>query len=290
MTWFANFRTAAFRGSVHDDGVLGQTRPGNLDASSLFELPSSEVSQEQKHILFVCHGFNVPQGKGITSAVRMEEELVKDSDHPLNTATSRFVGVLWPGDWYNVLNYPVEYRDATDCGEKLAAMIDRYFRSALSVSFASHSLGARVILSAATNVAKPVDKIILTAAAADNDVLVKQYPEACAKASQIHVLASKSDRTLKHVYPAGDAVSDVIGDTDSPFGGALGYRGPRPLQMDRMLVSAIPGKPGAPPMPHKYDHCHYFPNADIPRDKKDRKSDTVSRYIAAAFAGHQRWA
>ncbi len=295
MTLFIDFRSEASRGVVMP-AKFGETAAGNLNATEHTPIDAAIVRgrAQSKHVLFVCHGFNVNRAKGITSAVRMEAHLqLKTAPYPIDPGTTLFVGVLWPGDWYNVLNFPTEARDAISTGNYLATAIRNTFDLAASISFASHSLGARVILTAAAGISpRKADQIILTAPAADNNTLVKQHVAARNNANAVHVLSSKRDRTLKYVYPAGDAISDILGDDDSPFNAALGYRGPKPAVMDRVVPFGIPGKPhnGGPQNPallSDYDHCDYFPPFS---NDSDAKSRTVSNYIAAAFSGKgTRW-
>ena len=64
------------------------------------------------------------------------------------TEPSVFVGLLWPGDsvWLHALSYPEEPRVANKAGQLIAPFIENNLSAAASISFASHSLGARVVL------------------------------------------------------------------------------------------------------------------------------------------------
>ena len=63
------------------------------------------------------------------------------------------MGLLWPGDsvWAHGLDYPDEPKIADEAGAMLAKFIDDNFQGAASISFASHSLGARVVLAPSPN-------------------------------------------------------------------------------------------------------------------------------------------
>jgi hypothetical protein len=294
MTLFVDFRSEDKRGVVVP-ATFGESTAGPDDAIRYDPIADWRVRNLafNKRVLFVCHGFNVNRPDGIASAARMEADLQgPSSPYPLNPYTDLLVGVLWPGDWYTVLNFPTEAGDAVKTGNYLADAIKMTFDGAASISFASHSLGARVILTAAAGIGpRKAQHIILTAPAADNDTLVKQHAAAHENADSVYVLSSKRDRTLKYLYPAGDAISDILGDNDSPFGGALGYRGPRPPVIDHVTTFGIPGKPYDPSnkkqqrsLTSDYDHCDYFPWPKDVKPGRTPKSDTVSRYISAAFA------
>ncbi|HVY87728.1 MAG TPA: alpha/beta hydrolase [Hyphomonadaceae bacterium] len=285
MTLFADFRSKDKRGVVVPVKFCESTA-ADPDARKPVEARTMRQQAAGKRVLFMCHGFNVNREDGIASAAAMEADLQSAAaPFPISPSTTLFVGVLWPGDWYTVLNYPVEAFDALTTGGYLATAIQETFDLAASISFVSHSLGARVVLSAAGTKGVPrARQIILTAPAADNDTLAREHAAAYDNADAIYVLSSKRDRTLKYLYPAGDAISDVLGDDDSPFGGALGYRGPKPAVIEHVTPFGIPGKPynqkNKPSLASDYDHCDYFPWPS----KRTPKSDTVSHYVSAAFA------
>ena len=57
-------------------------------------------------------------------------------------------------------------------------------------------------------------------------MLTRQYAQATKNSERIYVLSSLADWVLQLAYPAGDFLSDLFGDTDSPWRGALGRKGP----------------------------------------------------------------
>ena len=94
-----------------------------------------------QHVLIGTHGFNVNRADGIACLSNWEGLLQLPP-------SSVFVGLLWPGDsvWAHGLDYPDEPKVADQAGALLGPFLDANFAGAGSVSFASHSLGARVVL------------------------------------------------------------------------------------------------------------------------------------------------
>lgn len=246
MTLVLDFRSTSTPGAVvTNPRGLACDAAGNTRA---IEIAAIGAMARGGRVLFAAHGFNVRRADALTLMTR----LAQVADDCL------FVGLSWPGDWWvKAVNYPGEAFDARDCGQKLARAIDTHFSGATSVSFLSHSLGARLVLEAArTRVA--VEHIMLMAAAVDDDCLVRRDANAARKA-RVHVLSSKRDRVLRYAYPVGDFISDLLGDGDSPFAGALGYRGPRGAGAN-VRHTALPTKPSGGPA-SDFDHNDYLPGS-----------------------------
>jgi hypothetical protein len=219
MTWYVSFRSQAVAGTPTDPRVY-EWQHG---AAGVRQVPDLVLDKEVrgKDILLGTHGFNVDQTGGLNSLGGIDVRL-----RPL--ASELFLGVLWPGDWWiPAVNYPVEADDAVDCGRRLAAFCKAKLRSANSLSFLSHSLGARLILEAVKQLDRPAHIVCVTAAATDFDCLDRQYAGAIGNCGALLNLASRGDKVLQYAYPAGDFLSDVFGDDDSPFNRALGRSGPR---------------------------------------------------------------
>jgi hypothetical protein len=207
-----------------------------------------------RELVVAVHGFNVNRPKGVRSYVTLERELGMPDDRRV------FMGVLWPGDFIiPVINYPAEASDAVKSGRYVAEFLDAWCGGAVAVSFVSHSLGGRVLLEAVSAMAAPVKALCITAGAVDNDCLHGQYAAVKAKAGRISVLSSRKDKVLKFAYPLGDFGSDVLwGDDDSPWRGALGLKGPSPVEAEpKVWHRPIPKAP-----PLNYDHGDYFPPSD----------------------------
>jgi hypothetical protein len=133
--------------------------------------------------------------------------------------------MLWPGDGgVPFLNYPSEASPAMSSGRKLAEFCNAWCAGAHSLSFASHSLGARVVLEGIAGLNRRARLLCLMAGAINRDCLTTQYAVAAGKCDQITVLASHGDFVLRAAYPAGDLLSVH----DHSQQAALGYDGPLP--------------------------------------------------------------
>ena len=75
-------------------------------------------------------------------------------------------------------------------GDRLAAWLNQNLTGAASVSFVSHSLGARVILQAIKGLASSfrVRRLLLMAGAIDSNCLGEEYAKAAARVEKISVL------------------------------------------------------------------------------------------------------
>lgn len=251
MTLYLNFRSAAVGGSivqrpyVISGAALGKVQP------AMTSLTDAEFRRliRGRRVVIATHGFNVSYANGLRSLATLEDRLALPSDQ-------LFVGLVWPGDfWLPVVNYPAEAGDAVRVGRLLARYLNAEAGEAAGFAFVSHSLGARVILEAVKGLTRPADLLVLTASAVDDDVLSRQYDAARRNAEAVAVLASRGDKVLRLAYPAGDFLSDVLYDDDSPFAAALGREGSRPRRVDRVSNHQIPDAA-------EHDHGHYLPPGD----------------------------
>ena len=217
---FLNFRSQNVGGTVIDPYVLegdGTASPPSLHVVDWARVAARVIG---KNLLFCVHGFNVSYEHGARSLAQLEPYLGL-------TESDVFFAVLWPGDyWLPVINYPFEGGVAMDCGRRVAACCDRWFAGAQSLCFASHSLGARLVLEAVKNLSHPARAVCLTAAAINMDCLTTEYAGSTGNASQINLLASKKDLVLKVAFRIGDPISDLLNDDHRQFETALGYGGP----------------------------------------------------------------
>jgi hypothetical protein len=142
--------------------------------------------------------------------------------------SSAFVGLLWPGDsvWAHGLDYPGEALVANQAGSMAAEFINANLRQAASVSFASHSLGARVVLSTISNLSLPVRRLLLMAPAIDDDCLTTEFQTTAAKIGAISVLSSKKDEVLSVAFPLGNLFAGIIAEGHPWWRAALGHCGP----------------------------------------------------------------
>lgn len=174
-----------------------------------------------RHVLIATHGFNVNRADGIACLTNWASLL------QLPTPAA-FVGLLWPGDsiWAHGLDYPDEPKIADRAGALLAPFIDANFQDAASISFASHSLGARVVLATIKNLSLPVRRLTLMAGAIDDDCLTSEFAAAAANVGTISLLASGKDTVLSHLFPLGNFVAGIL-DVGHPWWrAAVGHCGP----------------------------------------------------------------
>lgn len=174
-----------------------------------------------RHVLMATHGFNVNRENGIASLSNWGSLLQLP-------AASAFVGLLWPGDsiWAHGLDYPDEPKVADEAGALVAPFIDANFQAAASVSFASHSLGARVVLATIANLNMPVRRLNLMAGAIDDDCLTSEYQSAAAKVGTVSVLASQKDTVLSRLFPLGNLIAGIIAAGHPWWRAAIGHSGP----------------------------------------------------------------
>lgn len=211
-----------------------------------------------QHVLIATHGFNVNRANGIASLSNWNSLL----QLPVGSA---FVGLLWPGDsiWAHGLDYPEEPRVADDAGVLIAEFLDTTFAGAASISFVSHSLGARVVLSTVNNMSLPVRRVTLMAGAVDDDCLTTEFQAVTAKVGEISVLASAKDEVLSAAFPMGNFFAGIIASGHPWWRAAIGHTGPAsPWPSSLQAPYAIPDcwnyqhgnylqitNPPAPPLP-----------------------------------------
>lgn len=186
-------------------------------------LPLSELlgSIRGRHVLIAAHGFNVNRAGGIACLSNWANLLQLPEP-------SVFLGLLWPGDsvWAHGLDYPAEPKIADEAGSLVAGFIDANFQQAASISFASHSLGARVVLATISHLGLPVRRLTLMAPAIDDNCLTTEFQAAAAKIGTISVLASKKDEVLSAAFPLGNLFAGIIAAGHPWWRAALGHCGP----------------------------------------------------------------
>ena len=155
-----------------------------------------------KDVLIATHGFNNDRAQGI-QALSMWATLLGLPN------SAAFVGVLWPGDSESLhaLCYPAEPIHAMDAGGRLADLRTAIFRNAASISFASHSLGARVILEAMTaRCTLPVRRAIVMAGAIDDRCLTSEYKNVPAEIRR----SFRCSRRRKTKFSVGHSRSAIL--------------------------------------------------------------------------------
>ncbi|MDE3202420.1 MAG: alpha/beta hydrolase [Acidobacteriota bacterium] len=174
-----------------------------------------------RHVFVVAHGFNVNRADGIACLAHWETLLQLQEP-------AVFVGLLWPGDsvWAHGLDYPSEPRVANNAGQLIAQFLDANFGGAASISLASHSLGARVVLETAQQMKRGLRGVIMMAPAIDDNCLTTEFSTAAANAGTISVLASRKDSVLSGLFPLGNFFAGILTVGHPWWHAALGHTGP----------------------------------------------------------------
>jgi hypothetical protein len=276
MTLFFNLRTKTVGGAINTnpqlyEGLGAESGPG----WSLIPPARIQSVVAGKSLLFAAHGFNINQSNGLVSLGLLDKYLAF-------AAPSVLIGVLWPGDSViPIVDYPFEGSVAIDCGAKLADFCNEYCGSAQTISFVSHSLGARVVLEAVSRLKRKARSVCLTAAAINRDCLTTEYVVAARNSEQISILASREDMVLKIAFSVADPFADLLHDDHSPFQVALGSVGPPPTAPPQVRAPWQISNDGAA---GDYGHSDYLP-PDSPQ-----KWPRVAEFMRRAFLDQpQTW-
>ncbi|HEY2658930.1 MAG TPA: alpha/beta hydrolase [Caulobacteraceae bacterium] len=277
MTLYVNLRAGPY-GAVCEPYVLEGDALAN-DPPQVTSTPWSDLPGrvKGKDVLLAAHGFNVSYEDGVQSLGRLETALDMRS-------TEVFFGVLWPGDWMiPAINYPFEDKIAMHGGALLAGFCNRWLAKARSVSFLSHSLGARVILQAIEGLSRPARRVCITAGAVNADCLTAEFAASARDAGTIFTLSSREDMVLALAFPLADPIADVMDQDHRPFQRALGREGPLDPYGDNITPFEIPN---APP----YGHGNYFPPGGPGDPSPDGEWKQAVAFMARAFRGQpQTW-
>jgi alpha/beta hydrolase family protein DUF900 len=232
--WFLSTRAQSHGGPVAPVKVLDSDRLG-----SPYDLTSELLAAIQgREVFFACHGYEVNEPSGIAALNGWLDNLQIGNALP--------IGILWPGDCIIpiLVDYVLEGRDAIASGKLLSTYLNVNFTEASSVSFASHSLGARVVLQTIAGLASNirVRRVLLMAGAIDDNCLTAEYSVAAAKAEGVSILASTCDDVLALAFPLGNPIQGII-DSGHPYHrAAIGHTGPAqpyppapPLQVNWQL-------------------------------------------------------
>jgi hypothetical protein len=217
MAWFIDLRQLPAGGDpVQDIGSIGVYQDDGKGG-----LPELLAAVRGKDVLLGTHGFAVHRAAGVKELSAWHRLLTLPS-------SAVFVAVLWPGDARIELfvDYPWEDDEAKASGALLAEFVNARFTGAASVSYCSHSLGARVVLEAVAGTALRIKRLVLMAGAVDDDCLHAQYAEAAQRVEEISVLASHCDQVLHIAFPLGNPIAGLL-DVGHPYwSSALGRNGP----------------------------------------------------------------
>jgi hypothetical protein len=238
MDWFIDLRAWGRGGPVGSLKVGDGTRFFN-DATGLLN------DIRGRDVFLMAHGYNVNREHG-TGSLNQWKSKLKIGTQPV------FIGVLWPGDCVLpiFIDYVWEGSEAEKSGTMLGEFVRDKFGSAGSLTFASHSLGARVVLQAIQTLADStrVRNLILMAAAIEDDTLLHEFNGAANKVDRISIVYSLEDHVLQLAYPGGNLIGGLIERRDPNVKAALGRLGPS---------AAWPGKivPN-PQLPSSWEYGH----------------------------------
>src|ERR1700733_6059072 len=136
MDWFLDLRASGSGGPV---GTLKFSNGSKFypNANGLL------TDIRGRDVFLMAHGYHVDRERGTQSLTQWKSKL-EIGAQPV------FIGVLWPGDRVLPIffGYVWEGSEAEKSGPMLGAFVRDNFGFAASLSFASHSLGARVVLQA----------------------------------------------------------------------------------------------------------------------------------------------
>jgi hypothetical protein len=249
--WFLSTRAQSVGGPVGSVKILDADRPGcstDLTAELLAAIRGREI-------FFATHGFEVNQADGISHLSYWLANLQIGGAVP--------IGILWPGDCIVPIfvDYIAEGREAIQSGQLLSAFLNANFNGTASFCFASHSLGARVVLQTIDGLSANcrVRRVLLMAPAIDNNCLTNEYRNAASKIDEISILASTRDDVLALAFPLGNPLQGILDSGHPYYHAALGREGPaQPYPPSPKL------HPGWQiPANFNYGHHDYLPGAQL---------------------------
>lgn len=184
------------------DGALS---PDNFGALRLVGESGLFTGGPETNLLAI-HGYNNTETQVLTSYTRF-----------LGNIKTPFTAFSWPGG-----DHPIEFVAAViragESGYRFRDLLTmRYMKYGKLDSVITHSLGARVALTALKDGYVQVDKLILMAPAVDDDALSNEFASVPGQCRTVDILYSKWDSVLNFAFPIGD----VLGNHR-----ALGFSGP----------------------------------------------------------------
>jgi len=285
----------AFVLHLRDQEVGGAVTSGHLyrvDNGSEVDwddrLPDFTTATQGQRLIVLVHGYNNSLSFGRTRLTRFMKMLSAGGN------TDVMLAVLWPGDgWAKALSYPFEARDADDTATALFKWICIHVDKTARIAFVGHSLGCRVVMNTAQQLARQMgaarlDRICLMAPALDNDCLgrtdITCYKEATLAANRVAVLASEEDLVLHFAYPLGDLIHTIL--LGERWGTALGRTGP--LETEANILSKVEPVPKADPM-RDIDHGDYL---DVDQNRQPPQTIAESENFVIEFLDRRpnpRW-
>ena len=243
MTWFLDLRAQSTGGGVAADIAIDEDGVPK-------GVPDLQEFVRNRAVILATHGFNVNRADGRNALSCWEGLLSVPS-------TAAYLAVLWPGDsaWIPAIDYPIEGNEAISAGNLLASFILKNLATAGSLSFVSHSLGARVVLQTIRSISASlqVEHLLLMAGAIDDTCLTDEYKDAASAVRKISLLASFHDEVLALAFPGGNFLAGIVSRGSPYWHAALGREGPQTTGGTTIQAGwQIPN-------PWSYGHHNYLP-------------------------------
>lgn len=202
-----------------------------------------------RNLLLATHGFNVNRRRGVESLSLWNRAAA------LNPKVL-FVGILWPGDAVLPIfvDYVFEGVEAIASGKLLASFLNENATGADSLTFASHSLGARMVLETIRWTRRPVREAVLMAAAIENNCLEREYADAARRVAETTVVSSTQDLVLQLAFPIGNLIGQIVMHGEPYTRTALGRHGVARPVPDSLTVDSW-----SVPDAWDYGHLDYLP-------------------------------
>jgi esterase/lipase superfamily enzyme len=191
------------------------------DAGAFQEMTKTALLERatNKHVCILVHGYNNEVPEVMSAYWKIVTQMVDTGVTGAN-GYGLVIGFTWPG-FASKAGYFTATGNARKAGAFLADLIQSVRAVAHTVDVQTHSLGARVALTALKDPKKIfVDNVMLSAPAVDNHVLEpdEDFFAATHSCNRLFVYHSRHDGALKAFF---------MGDITDGINRALGLRGPR---------------------------------------------------------------
>ena len=203
-----------------DNQYRNHTNPNDSSAFAELTLEQLQEQVRNKHVGILVHGFNNTMDQVMNAYWEMVTRMKDNGTTGLN-GYGLVIGFTWPG-FQTGVGYFTAMLAAKRAGPKLATLINDIRGVAHTVDVQTHSLGARVALTALKDPKTIfVDNLLLSAPAVDNHLVEpdEEFNSSLSSCSRCFVYHSKNDKVLK--------VGFLVGDIADGFHKALGLNGPR---------------------------------------------------------------